>query len=226
MRILVLQHHPDEGPGSLGDFLRARGAELVFTHTWKNKTPPLEPDGFDALVSMGGPMNVYEEKEHPWLKQETLLLAKAARAGLPVLGVCLGAQLIAKALGARVVDSPEKELGWYEAELTPAAQADPLWKGVEQVIPVVQWHGDMFQVPEGGQLLARGAPCPHQAFGWGKSYGLQFHVEITPAILESWFAQEEKLKQIMRSWDRLGGRMDSAAQTLYENFWNLINEQA
>ena len=221
-----MQHHPDEGPGSLGDFLRDQGAELVFTHTWKDETPPREPDGFDALVSMGGPMNVYEEAAYPWLAAETQLLTKAAQAGLPVMGVCLGAQLIAKALGAEVVRSPQEELGWYEAELTPAAGSDPLWAGVETIIPVVQWHGDMFQVPKGGELLARGAPCPHQAFGWEKAYGLQFHIEITPAILESWFAQEAKLKHIMQSWDSLGGQMNSAAQILYANFWKLINEEA
>jgi GMP synthase (glutamine-hydrolysing) len=222
VKVLVVQHHPDEGPGTLGDFLRDHGADLVFAHTWKDEIPPREPDGFDAVVSMGGPMNVYEEDKHPWLIQETRLLASAARAGLPVMGVCLGAQLIAKALGADVVQSPQKEMGWYEAKLTPAAAADPLWAGVEQAFPVVQWHGDMFQVPQGGELLATSEPCPHQAFGWKKAYGLQFHIEVTPAILEAWFVQEERLEDIVKAWDTLGGPMDSAAQTLYENFWKLM----
>lgn len=226
MRVLVLQHHPDEGPGTLGDFLRDQGAELVFSHTWQGDDPPLNPNGFDALVSMGGPMNVYEENKHPWLKAENRLLTLAARAGLPIMGVCLGAQLIAKALGAGVAGSPQKELGWYEAKLTPSAAADPLCAGLAQVFPVVQWHGDMFQVPQGGQLLATGAPCPNQAFGWGKAYGLQFHIEVTPGIIETWFSQEARLKEILASWEAMGAQMDKAAQTLYANFWELINEKA
>lgn len=226
MRVLVLQHHPDEGPGTLGGYLRDRGAELVFVHTHLGEDPPRDADGFDALVSMGGPMNVYDEDKHPWLAQENQLLARAAHDGLPIIGVCLGAQLLAKALGAKVVRSPGEEIGWYEAKLTPAAAADPLWAGVEPLVPVVQWHGDMFQVPQGGELLAAGELCPNQAFGWKNAYGLQFHVEVTPAILEAWFPEAERQKDILGRWDTLGRQMDAAAQTLYANFWKLIDEKA
>lgn len=222
MRVLVLQHHPDEGPGTLGDFLQERGAELKVLHTHKGDEPPLDPEGYDALVSMGGPMNVYEEEEHPWLAPENQLLAAAAHAGLPIMGICLGAQLIAKALGARVVRSLQEEIGWFDAKLTAEAAADPLWAGVEPSVPVLQWHGDMFEIPEGGQLLATGQPCPHQAFGWKKAYGLQFHVEVTPAILKAWFPEAERQKDILGPWDTLGRRMDRAAQTLYANFWKLM----
>ena len=103
MRILVLQHHPDEGPGTLGGFLQNQGAQLETVHTYKGEDPPVSPEGFNAVVSMGGPMNVYQEDQHPWLKKENQLLATSARAGLPIMGICLGAQLIAKALGAKVV---------------------------------------------------------------------------------------------------------------------------
>lgn len=222
MRVLILQHHPDEGPGTLGGFLQERGAELKVLHTHKGEEPPISPEGFDAVVSMGGPMNVYEEEEHPWLAPENQLLAAAAQAGLPIMGICLGAQLIAKALGARVVGSPQEEIGWFDAKLTAEAAADPLWAGVEPSVPVLQWHGDMFEIPEGGQLLATGQPCPHQAFGWKKAYGLQFHVEVTPAILKVWFPEAERQKEILGPWDSLGPRMDRAAQTLYANFWKLM----
>ncbi len=225
MRVLILQHHPEEGPGTLGDFLQDQGAELEVLHTYKGDVPPVSPQGFDALVSMGGPMNVYEENQHPWLVQENQLLARAAHAGLPIMGICLGAQLLAKALGAKVVRSPQEEIGWFDAELTQAAAADPLWAGVEPAVPVVQWHGDMFEVPQGGELLATGAPCPHQAFGWKRAYGLQFHVEVTPNILETWFAEEARIKDIMGRWDTLGQQMDTAAQKLYKNFWKLMETQ-
>jgi GMP synthase (glutamine-hydrolysing) len=225
MRILVLQHHPEEGPGSLGDFLLQKGAELKTVHAYDGETLPDSAEGFAALISMGGPMNVYEEDAHPWLAPENRLLAKAAQAGLPILGVCLGAQLLAKALGTKVVRSPGEEIGWYDAELTAAAAADPLLAGVAAKVPVMQWHGDMFQVPEGGRLLATGRPCPHQAFGYKNAYGFQFHVEVTPEILKAWFPEAERQKDILGPWDALGRQMDAAAQKIYENFWRLIVAQ-
>lgn len=225
MRVLILQHHPEEGPGSLGEFLLGKGADLATVHAYKGEQPPAGPEGFAALVSMGGPMNVYEEDKYPWLAPENRLLAKSAHAGLPILGICLGAQLLAKALEAKVVRSPQEEIGWYDAELTAVAEADPLLAGVAPKVPVMQWHGDMFQVPEGGRLLATGQPCPHQAFGWKNAYGLQFHVEVTPEILKAWFPQAERQKQILGPWDTLGRQMEAAAQKIYENFWQLIVAQ-
>ncbi len=212
MRILVLQHHPEEGPGTLGDFLLKKGADIKTVHAHKGEMPPGESAGFAALISMGGPMNVYEEERYPWLAEENRLLAQAAKAGLPVMGVCLGAQLLAKALGAKVVRSPGEEIGWYQAKLTPAAAADPLLAGVAPTVPVLQWHGDMFQVPEGGRLLATGEPCPHQAFGYKNAYGFQFHIEVTPGILKQWFPGEERQKEILGAWDTWGRPMETAAQ--------------
>jgi GMP synthase-like glutamine amidotransferase len=221
MRVLILQHHPDEGPGSLGPFLADQGAELVYVHCYAGQSPPTTPEGYDAIVSMGGPMNVYEEEEHPWLVPENELLARAARAGVPILGFCLGAQLIAKALGARVVRSPAEEIGWCTVRRTLPAAHDPLFQDLPDQIPVLQWHGDMFMIPDGALLLASGQPCPHQAFVWRRAYGLQFHLEVTPEMLQEWFEDDPRLEEVMAGWQEQGAVMDQAAQALYRGFWRL-----
>lgn len=218
MRVLVTQHHPDEGPGLLGDFLRARGAELVTVHAHAGQAVPRDPSGFDAVVSMGGPMNVYEEAEHPWLADENALLGAAARAGLPVLGVCLGAQLIAKALGAAVTKAPVEEVGWRTVRLTPTGAADPLFAGLGPELKVLQWHGDTFAVPEGGRLLAAGDEVPHQAFVWGRAYGLQFHVEATPDIVRAWFPAPARQPALLEPFIRQGAELSAQAERIFGNF--------
>jgi GMP synthase-like glutamine amidotransferase len=222
MRVLILQHHPDEGPGTLGEYLTGRGAKLAVVQAWDGQEVPAEPGDWAGIISMGGPLNVYEEAEHPWLAPEGALLAKAARAKLPLLGVCLGAQLIAKALGAQVARSPEPEEGWHQLRLTPEAEGDALFAGLEPAFPVVQLHGDMFQVPAGGRLLATGEPCPHQAFVWGRAYGLQFHLEVTPAMLEAWFPEPGPGRRALEEWDRHAPAMEAAARRMYDNFWSLL----
>jgi len=224
LKILVSQHHPEEGSGTLGRYLEARGAELDTVHTYLGHKFPASIQGYAAMVSMGGPMNVYEEEDHPWLVAEGRLLSEAARAGLPVLGICLGAQLLAKALGAAVTRSPQEEIGWYEVKQTRQAADDPLWRGVETVIPVVQWHGDMFQVPEGGELTASGWPCPNQAFAWRKAHGLQFHLEVTPDTIRDWFPDAARQRDILGRWKDMGIRMDATARRIYDNFWGLMED--
>lgn len=221
-RVLITQHHPHEGPGTIGDFLSQQGAELVTVQLQAGQLLP-SLEGFDAVVSMGGPMNVYEEEKHPWLADETELLARAARQGMPVLGICLGAQLLAKALGARVVDSPVKEIGWRPVHLTPEGKEDPLFQGVADSFDVLQWHGDMFQIPEGARLLARGDDCPHQAFVFNKAYGLQFHVEVTPEILRNWYENQEQAAEIEAGWQTSGKEMAAQAPHIYRNFWKLMD---
>ena len=220
MRILITMHHPEEGPGTLGDFLAARGADLVYARLFAGESIP--QGEFDAVVSMGGPMNVYEELMHPWLAEETAYLAGAAQKGVPLLGICLGAQLIAKALGAKVVKSPVEEIGWRKLELTGAGLADPLFKGLPRELTVFQWHGDMFEIPAGAELLAGGAACPHQAFGLGKACGLQFHVEVTRPIVRAWCENESQKKLVETGWEENGPEMARQAGIIFENFWELI----
>jgi GMP synthase (glutamine-hydrolysing) len=139
---------------------------------------------------MGGPMNVDQADEFPFLATEVGWLRRAVEAGLPTLGVCLGAQLLAKSLGSRVYPHRVKEIGWYELELLPAATDDRLFAGARNRETVFQWHGDTFDLPQGAVQLARGASCEQQAFRYGPAaYALQFHVEMTARMVDDWFAE-------------------------------------
>jgi GMP synthase-like glutamine amidotransferase len=141
----------------------------------------------EGVVSLGGPMNVYEEKEFPFLKEEDIFIKEAVKKEIPFLGICLGSQLIAKACGARVRKSPVKEVGWFKVALEPTVEDDPLFEGLAGSLEVFQWHEDTFDIPSGGVLLAKGGDCPHQAFRIGRSvYGIQFHIEVTERIIADW----------------------------------------
>lgn len=222
MRALILMHAPTEGPGSLGEFLETRGVELVHVCLHAGDPVPADSRGLDAIVSMGGPMNVYEEDRYPFLRDETALLGEAVRAGVPVLGICLGAQLIAKACGARVTRSPEKEVGWGTVLLTEAARSEPLLRGLPATLEVMQWHEDMFEVPAGGVLLARSEACPHQAFRIGNALGLQFHAEATAPMLAEWFAGAPGREAILRHQAEMGDILAARAERLFSNFLELL----
>ncbi len=136
-------------------------------------------------------MNVYQEKEYPFLKKEDLFIRGVLREEVPFLGICLGSQLLAKACGAAVTKSPEKEIGWYDVQLTGEGQEDDLFRGLGQTLSVLQWHGDTFAVPDGGILLATGRPCRNQAFKMGScAYGLQFHPEVTADMVRAWSEED------------------------------------
>ena len=197
--------------------------------------PPL--DGYDALIAMGGPMDVFEEEAHPWLVAEKALIRHAvAERGMPFLGVCLGHQLLADALGGRVERMTEPEVGILEVALTEAGRADPLLAGLDPVATCLQWHGCAVTVPpDGAVTLARSELCAVQAFRVGShAYGLQYHVELTPATVAEWGAvpaYQTSLKQALGP-DGLGRlEADAACQMssfnrdariLYENFLGLV----
>ena len=129
MTVLIIVHVDSEGPGTLGGFLDSSGDTVCLARVYSGERLPENIDGLQAIISMGGPMNVYEENEYPFLRDETILLQKAIAANLPVLGICLGAQMIAKATGARVVRSPKEEIGWGKVFLTEAGRSDLLFSG-------------------------------------------------------------------------------------------------
>ena len=181
MRVHWLQHVEYEGLGALEPCLSARGATLTCTRLFAGEPLPA-PDDIDCLVILGGPMSVNDEATLPWLAPEKALIREVIARGTPVLGICLGAQLMATALGATVGPSPEREVGWWPVEAVPPPPAPPF-----PVFPFpaavtgLHWHGEAFALPAGAVHLARSAGCPHQALQVGRrAIGLQFHPEADP----------------------------------------------
>jgi GMP synthase-like glutamine amidotransferase len=189
MRALVLQHVAVEGPGTLASYLEARGWTLETVALYEGARLPEDAQEYQAIIVMGGPMGVYDEAEYPFLRDEHRFLTRVLAQGVPLLGICLGSQLLAKALGARVYRNPQKEIGWYTVDLTPAGAVDPLFAGLTSPVPVFQWHGDAFDLPAGATPLASSPLCTNQAFRYGdRVYGLLFHLELTPDVIHSWLA--------------------------------------
>jgi GMP synthase (glutamine-hydrolysing) len=185
MRLLVLQHIACEPPAAYEDELREWGVDLVRVEV--DEGQPL-PDwrGFAGIVAMGGPMGAYEDEAYDWLPHEKELIADAVRAGVPFWGVCLGSQLLAASLGARVYAGERAEVGVLPVMLTDAAADDPVFAGAPHQFPTLQWHGDTFDLPDGATLLASSPAYPHQAFRVERAYGLQFHIEVSPALAAEW----------------------------------------
>jgi GMP synthase (glutamine-hydrolysing) len=184
-RLLVLQHIACEPPAAFEDELRSRGLELLRVELDEGDALP-DWREFPAIVVMGGPMGAYEEDEHPWLAAEKRLLREAVEADVPVWGVCLGAQLLAGALGARVYPGERPEVGLLPVELTSAASSDPVFAEAPSSFPTLQWHGDTFDLPAGATLLASSPAYPNQAFRIGRSYALQFHIEVSLELATEW----------------------------------------
>lgn len=184
MKVRCFQHVPFEGLGLIEPWLRSRGHTIETTRWWAGDVAPA-PESYDWLVVMGGPMNVHQHRDHPWLIAEKGALAAAFAAGKRVLGVCLGAQLIADVLGAKVVQNPVREIGWWPVRATALASDAA---GARYAFPafatVLHWHGDTFTLPPGATRLAESEACAQQAFAWGERVlGLQFHLEMGAAAV-------------------------------------------
>lgn len=181
MRVHVFQHVPFEGPAEIGRWLEQRGVTPTFTYFFAEAVlPPVET--VDWLVIMGGPMSVNDEATLPWLRQEKTFIARALQRGATVLGVCLGAQLIADVLGGKVTPNREREIGWFPVTHTTGAEKHPLGSCFPAQAEVFHWHGETFSLPAGAAHLLRSAACEHQAFAVGdRVLGLQFHLETTAA---------------------------------------------
>jgi len=186
-RILVFQHVAHEPLGILHALLKKAGFRIRFVNFAREKDQKLSISGYDGLVVLGGPMGVYETAAYPNLEVEMACIREAVAADKPVLGICLGAQLIAAALGAAVSRGQQQEIGWYDVSLTAAGKTDPVLGEMQATEKIFQWHGDFFQLPEGAVWLAQSAACPFQAFRFGtKVYGLQFHLEVDEKMIERW----------------------------------------
>lgn len=174
--IHILQHVDYEGPGRITAWAESREVSLI-SHLVPNGIADSVFDG-DALMVMGGPMGVNDTTEYPWLKPELEFIRNFMATGKPVLGICLGAQLIAAACGARVYPNSEKELGWGPVTRAPKATSHPLLSHWPETIQVFHWHGDTFDLPADATLLGHSVACPHQGFALGRCLALQFHIEL------------------------------------------------
>lgn len=213
MNILVAQFQTLGGPEAFGAALEARGARLDTRNSEGGDKLPADGCGHDALLVLGGAMNAHEDEAYPYLCQAVALIRDFHGRARPVLGICLGAQLIARAFGGRVhlLDAPE--LGFVEVAPSRAAAADPLLAGMAAPLPLMQWHYDGFELPAAAQLLATSRACRHQAFCMGEAtHGFQFHFEVTRALVESWLAASSKMPADTAHNDftsRIGGQLES-----------------
>jgi len=183
--LLVLQHIGCEPPAAYEDELCGRG--LAFRRVQLDVGEEI-PDwrDYSAIIAMGGPMGAYDDALHPWLAREKRLIAEAVHAGKPFWGVCLGAQLLAASLGARVTPGPAPEIGVLAVELTAEATRDPVFASAPASFPAFHWHGDTYELPAGAVRLARSQLYEQQAFSYARAYALQFHLEVSPALLVEW----------------------------------------
>lgn len=180
VKIRVLQHVAFEGPGSIAAWAGARGHLFEVAELHRGAAAGA-PGDFDMLVVLGGPMSVHDEDVHPWLADEKRAVAGAIAAGRPVLGICLGAQLIARVLGAGVARNPVREIGWFPLRRAPEAPAEGPAAAIEDGLNAFHWHGETFDIPVGAVRLASTDACANQAFLHGdRVLGLQFHLETTP----------------------------------------------
>ncbi|RJQ26481.1 MAG: type 1 glutamine amidotransferase [Peptococcaceae bacterium] len=188
MHILVVQNVTLEGPGLLGTAMINAGLDLdIRIMDQPDATIPYNLSNYKAMVVLGGPMNVYEEDDYPYLKQIGTLIKEAVVKRIPTLGICLGAQLIAKSLGAPVRRNRVKEIGWHKVRLTAASRHSPLFTGLPEEFITFQWHGDTFDLPSGSVHPAFSDACKNQAFSLGTYiHGLQFHPEVTAQMVAEW----------------------------------------
>lgn len=178
MKISVLQQVDFEGPGVIADWAEARGADLEIVHAYKGDSIS-RAAGADLLVVLGGPMGVYDDQKFPWLRKERELLEAAIAEERAVLGICLGAQLVASVLGAEVTHSPYKEIGWFPVRTTAAAGRRFMHDVLPKEFTAFHWHGDMFAIPEGAVTFAETDACPNQGFLYrDRVLALQFHLEV------------------------------------------------
>jgi GMP synthase-like glutamine amidotransferase len=183
---LVLQHISCEPPGVYEDIVVRKGASIHRVEVDEGQQLP-HWRGFDAIIAMGGPMSVNDDAMLPWLTAEKRWVRQAVLAGQPFWGICLGAQLLAASLGARVYAGPKPEVGIMPVYLTSAAHDDPVFSGLPHELLTFQWHGETFDLPDGAVLLATSPAYPNQAFRWKKkAYGIQFHVEISAELAKQW----------------------------------------
>jgi GMP synthase (glutamine-hydrolysing) len=183
-KILVLQHHPAENLGAIADALEGAALAWQYVRVFDGHPIPKDVKGLGGLIVMGGPETVYQLDRYPYLRDEMTLIESALKADKPILGVCLGSQLLAATLGAEVRRGEQREIGWYPVRLADAAKDDPLMRGLPAEFVAAHWHSDVFDLPRDAVALASSEKTPVQAYRYGaKAYGMLFHAEMTREIL-------------------------------------------
>jgi GMP synthase-like glutamine amidotransferase len=183
LRIHYFQHEPYEGPGCIGDWAEKEDHLLSCTRFYDHETPPALSK-VDLLVIMGGSMGIYDEKDYPWLIEEKRYIKNAINANKVIIGICLGAQLLADACGAKVKRAKYKEIGWFPIRKTEAGKASALLSAMPEQLDVFHWHGDQFDIPDGCFSLAESTACAYQLFQFGdRVMALQFHFEATASSI-------------------------------------------
>lgn len=196
-KILVFQHVPHEILGTLDPLLKGAGFRIKYVNFGRNSDAQPSLNGYRGLVVLGGPMNVDDVDRYTHIGIEIDLIQQAIDKNIPVLGICLGAQLIAKSLGAEVRKNGVKEIGWYEVAPTSEGRVDPLLSNFRDTEKIFQWHGDTFDIPVGSVHLASSPDCINQAFRYGNNvYGLQFHLEVDQAMIERWLRVPNNRREI------------------------------
>lgn len=234
-RILVFQHVAAEPLGTLDPLIRRRGHRVRFVNFERHPDTQPKIDRYRGLVVLGGPMNVEDQEQRPHLRTELRVIEQALDQGKPVLGICLGAQLLAHVLGAPVRKHDRTEIGWYRLELTEAGLADKVMMPLGATTPVFQWHARSYALPDGAIQLARTSTCEQQAFRYGDmAYGVQFHPEVNQPLIERWLGNPDYADELAASGlaqDDAGIRAQSAslalpmqrqAESMFENFLDLI----
>ncbi len=226
MSVLIIKNVASEGPGTIEDFLKEKGMaySILDIHDCHAEIPDIRDHSH--LVVMGGPMSVYNINEHEYLSLEAALIRVFIKSKKPVLGICLGAQMIAYAIGANVYAGNRPEVGWDKVEITPEGMEDPIISSIsvnnEPVAEVFQWHGDTFDLPKNSIRLASSATYPNQAFRYKDCvYGIQFHIEVTPEMVREWFAagKGDRIDTMFKQSDSIYPEYRKRAMTFYKAFF-------
>lgn len=221
MSILILKNFVTEGPGTIEDFLVRNNMHYTIVDLDRHTVDSAA--GYDTLIMLGGPMSVNDEHDYPYMTHEMKLAEQFMKQGKKVFGVCLGAQLMAKALGAKVYPGPEKEIGWYDIELNDAGLKDLRMAHLadSRSCKVFQWHGETFDIPQGAERLAMSELYPNQAFRYGNNaYAFQFHIEVSRQMIFDWLKNEPvDMKKIEQETDAYYADYNVRARSFYESFF-------
>ncbi|PIQ86271.1 MAG: glutamine amidotransferase [Candidatus Omnitrophica bacterium CG11_big_fil_rev_8_21_14_0_20_45_26] len=228
---LIIKHVPHEGGGTLEEYLKNQSVTIDCCELSQGQVLPKDPSAYELILIMGGPMNVDEHQKYPFLPLEKAFIQRTLKSQVPMVGICLGAQLIAQALGTRVYRGPQKEIGWKPIAWTQDAQEDEVLKPFAKTpLTVLHWHGDTFDLPKKARRLASTDLYENQAFRFGERvYAFQFHIETTPAMLKVWFKEDlEDLKSvphltpasIEEDTQRYYPQLEKEAFAIYEKLFN------